>query len=137
VVFLPFQDRDELNDSLNVADVHLVSQLPAFTGIVVPSKLAGILAVGKPTIMIGPGESECALIVRESAAGFVVPNGDPGLLLSRIQLLRDNAESRVEIGRRARSTFEAAYDRPVACARIEAVLRCVTERNGRQTPAEC
>jgi glycosyltransferase involved in cell wall biosynthesis len=137
VLFLPFQDRDQLNDSLNMADIHLVSQLPAFTGIVVPSKLAGILAIGKPSIMIGPADSECSRIISENAAGFVVPNGNPGLLLARIKLLREDAKARSEMGRNARAAFTATYDRPVACARIEAVLQSVTDPHSRTLPSEC
>ncbi|MDP9175224.1 MAG: glycosyltransferase family 4 protein [Planctomycetota bacterium] len=137
VVFLPFQDRDQLNDSLNMADIHLVSQLPAFTGIVVPSKLAGILAVGRPTLMVGPADSECSRIISENAAGFVIPNGNPGLLLARIKLLREDEKARTEMGHRASAAFLATYDRPVACRRIEAVLHAVTDPDSNKKPSDC
>ncbi|MDQ3439105.1 MAG: glycosyltransferase family 4 protein, partial [Planctomycetota bacterium] len=62
VRILPYQGREVLNQSLNLADVHLVSQHPAFVGLVVPSKLFGIMAVGCPAIMVGPAEAECSRI---------------------------------------------------------------------------
>lgn len=123
VVFLPFTPREELNQSLNLADVHLVSQLPQFTGLVVPSKLFGILAVGRPSIMIGPKAAECSRIIEENAAGFVVPNGDDAKLIEAIRALRGDRRLALQMGARARRAFETQYDQPIACARIETILR--------------
>jgi glycosyltransferase involved in cell wall biosynthesis len=125
VKFLPFQDQSVLNQSLNLADVHLVSQLPEFTGVVVPSKLFGILAVGKPAIMVGPEDAECTRIIKEHGAGLVVPNGEPQLLVESIRVLRDRPDLRHDMGRRARRAFELHYDAAVCCARIEQILHNV------------
>jgi colanic acid biosynthesis glycosyl transferase WcaI len=122
VRFLPFQDRERLNESLNLADVHLVSQLPAFTGVVVPSKLFGILAVGKPAVMVGPADAEVSRIIAEHEAGVVVRNGDADGLVHELRRLRDDATTRNAMGRRGRAAFEQKYDDGVACARIEAIL---------------
>ena len=122
VRFLPFQDRERLVHSLNLADVHLVSQLPAFTGVVVPSKLFGVLAVGKPAVVVGPTDAECSRIVAESNCGYVTPNGDAALLAQRLRQLRDDPALREEMGRRARATFDARYDQPIACERIRDIL---------------
>jgi glycosyltransferase involved in cell wall biosynthesis len=122
VKFLPYQDRDALNFSLNVGDVHLVTQLPAFTGVVVPSKLFGSLAVGRPVLMVGPPDAECSRIVAEHGAGFVIPNGDADQLVRRVRELRSNAALRDRMGRAARAALEAHYDRPIACQTIEDLL---------------
>ncbi|MFI5379725.1 MAG: glycosyltransferase family 4 protein [Tepidisphaerales bacterium] len=127
VNFYPYQDRDALLQSLNVADVHLVSQLPAFTGIVVPSKLYGIMAVGRPSIMIGPADAECSRTITENNAGCVVPIGDVDRLVARIRELRENEPLRQQMGRRAREAFERLYDRPIACGRIRQVLEGVVQ----------
>jgi glycosyltransferase involved in cell wall biosynthesis len=127
VRFLPYQHRDDLIHSLNLADVHLVTQLPAFTGIVVPSKLYGIMAVGRPAVMVGPAEVECSLVINEAGCGFVVPNGESGLLVRRLRELQADAALRQEMGRRARQVFAARYDRSIACARIEGILSGVAK----------
>jgi glycosyltransferase involved in cell wall biosynthesis len=120
---LPFQPREDLSATLNLADVHLVSQLPSFTGVVVPSKLFGILAVGKPAILVGPAETECGRIIAEHDAGVIVANGDAEALVAAIQRLRDDPALRRAMGARARSAFEREYDAPISCARIEEILR--------------
>lgn len=122
VRFLPYQDRERLRESLNLGDVHLVSQLPEFTGIVVPSKLFGIMAVGRPIVMIGPGEAECARIISEHEAGLVIPNGRGDLLVKAIRRLRDQRELRLRYGANARGAFDSLFDVRVACRKLEDVL---------------
>jgi colanic acid biosynthesis glycosyl transferase WcaI len=130
VMFLGYRERDELAASLNLADVHLVTQLPDFTGLVVPSKLFGIMAVGKPVIMVGPGDSECARIVSESGAGIVVNNGRAIELVDRLRELRANPRAAREMGARGRAAFERKFERRIACARIEALLERVMRGHG-------
>ena len=122
VIFLPYQDRERLIHSLNLADVHLVSQLPAFTGIVVPSKLFGIMAVGKPVVMVGPPDCECSLVVQETGCGYVIPNGMPTSMTQHLRTLQQDSSLRAAMGHRARAAFEQNYDRPIACQRIEQIL---------------
>lgn len=126
VRLLPYQDRSTLSESLSLADVHLVGQLPAFTGVVVPSKLFGILAVARPTVMIGPPDAECSMVVMDHDAGFVVPNGNAALLVRRLRQLRADPALGRRMGDNGRAIFEREYDRPLNCGRIEAILRSVS-----------
>lgn len=66
VLFQPYQPRERLSESLSVADVHLVSLDPKFEGLVYPSKVYGIRAVGRPLVWLRPGLGTEEL--RESAA---------------------------------------------------------------------
>ncbi len=120
--FLPLAPKEQLNESLNLADVHLVSQLPQFSGVVVPSKLFGILAVARPTIMIGPPDAECSRIVSESQCGVVVANGHAAELVRTISRLQADPALRQRMGQAARRVFQECYDLPVACGRIESIL---------------
>lgn len=126
--FLPYQPREQLAQSLNLADVHLMSQAPAFTGIVVPSKLMGVMAVGKPSIMIGPREAEVSRILTENDAGIVIDIGDPnGLMRSIYRLQRDRALSE-QLGRHARAAFEARHSASVCCDRIRQIIEHAVHR---------
>jgi colanic acid biosynthesis glycosyl transferase WcaI len=121
VRLLPFMPREKLTQSLGLADVHLLSQLPQFTGVVVPSKLFGIMAAGRPALMVGPSDCECARVIARHDIGLTVDCGDTTGLLAAIARLRDGDYAR-QAGARARKAFEAHYDRPVCCSRIEAML---------------
>jgi colanic acid biosynthesis glycosyl transferase WcaI len=50
VRFLPLQAPDRLNALLNLADVHVLPQKPSVADLVMPSKLIGMLASGRPVI---------------------------------------------------------------------------------------
>ena len=82
--FLPLQPRERLAESLGAADLHLVTMPARLNGLVVPSKFYGVLAVGRPSVFVGPAESEVALVVRESGCGVVTPAGDANALVNAI-----------------------------------------------------
>ena len=52
VVFLPYQAREVLSESLSAGDVHVVGLAAGLSGFVVPSRVYGILAAGRPLIVV-------------------------------------------------------------------------------------
>ena len=77
VQLLPFQPKARLAESLSAADVHLVTMQPEVEGLVVPSKVYGVLAAHRPCVFLGPEGSEAAQRIRELNAGTVLPNPTP------------------------------------------------------------
>ncbi len=65
-----------LNEHLKSADIHLVSLEKNWAGTMVPSKLQGIFAAGRPAILIGSKDSSIARWIDESGGGWVVEQGD-------------------------------------------------------------
>ena len=51
------------------ADVRLVSLLPELEGLIVPSKVYGILAAGRPAIFIGDTHGEVATLLHAHGCG--------------------------------------------------------------------
>jgi colanic acid biosynthesis glycosyl transferase WcaI len=51
-VFQPYQDRAQLKFSLSVADVHWISLRVELEGLIVPSKIYGIMAAGRPMLAV-------------------------------------------------------------------------------------
>lgn len=127
VRFLTYQPREKLNELLNLADVHLISQAPAYTGIVVPSKLFGILAAGKPSLMVGPSEAEASRILVESRSGIVIRPGDVDGMIRAIHQLRNDSTLREQMGQHARQALCERYDCRLSCARIETILHQAVE----------
>ena len=112
VVFLPYQDKGSLSESLGAADVHYVGLRRGLAGFIVPSKVYGILAAGKPFIAAVEQGAEPALIASEFGCGMVVKPDDAEALAGAI--LRMRGEPLEEMGRRGREAFEERFDRPVA-----------------------
>jgi len=108
----------QLSDSLAAGDIHIVSQKPGTQGLIVPSKLYGIMAAGRPAIFIGPRDSECSQIIRKSGAGIIVLPGNANGLAEAIKSLANNPELRAEMGKRGRKYYEQHFGRDRSVFRI-------------------
>lgn len=75
VTRLPFQERARLGDMLGAADAHLIAQKPEADGFLVPSKLYGAVAAGRPVIFVGNATAEVGGLVRRDQLGAVVRPG--------------------------------------------------------------
>lgn len=76
VLFLPHQPARQLPQILRSADLHIISQLPSFDGLLVPSKFYGVAAVGRPVLFIGSHQNEVALKVTQNSLGNIFKPGD-------------------------------------------------------------
>jgi glycosyltransferase involved in cell wall biosynthesis len=122
--FLPYQAREELPLTLTCADASLVTLGENLAGLVVPSKLYGILAAGLPVLYVGPDDGRCAEVVRDGA-GVRVANGDGAALADAIVRLASDADGRARMGRRARQLFDERFSRAAQLRRhVELVERC-------------
>ena len=123
VRFMYYQSRGVLPQSLSAADVHVVGLAPGLAGYVVPSRLYGILAVGRPVIVAADPESETAQVVESIGCGIVVPSARPELLARAIRDAHDGRYNLEGMGRRGREWVEREADRTVAVGRYRDLLR--------------
>jgi colanic acid biosynthesis glycosyl transferase WcaI len=126
VAFLPYQAKSSLSESLGAADLHYVGLKRGLAGFIVPSKVYGILAAGKPFIAAAEADAEPARIARELECGLVVEPDDAQALAEAI--LRIRKEPLGQMGRRGRAVFEERFDRPVATDAYRRLLEQVAER---------
>lgn len=132
VRFLPYQPRDGLSQSLSSADVHVVGLAHGLSGYVVPSRLYGILAAGRPVIAAADDSSETATIVRSVGCGVVVPPGRPERLAEVIRAAYEGAYDLEEMGRRGREYVVENADRRSAVDRYRRLLHeCARDGRGR------
>jgi colanic acid biosynthesis glycosyl transferase WcaI len=122
VRFLYYQPREWLPQSLSAADIHVVGLAPGLAGYVVPSRLYGILAVGRPVIAAADPESETAQVVEGVGCGIVVPPGRPELLARAIRDAHDGRYDLEAMGARGREWVEREGDRSVAVRRYRDLL---------------
>jgi colanic acid biosynthesis glycosyl transferase WcaI len=122
VRFLYYQSRHVLPQSLSAADVHVVGLAPGLAGYVVPSRLYGILAVGRPVIVAADPESETAQVVKRVGCGIIVPPGRPELLARGIRDAHDGKYDLQAMGARGREWVEREADSTVAVHRYRDLL---------------
>jgi colanic acid biosynthesis glycosyl transferase WcaI len=127
VRFLPYQRRERLAASLSSAHLHVVGLARGLSGYVVPSRLYGVLSVGRPVIVAADEESETASLVEQVGCGVVVPPGRPDLLAAQIRRAYDGALDLEEMGRKAREYVTTAADARVAIDSYRNLLRELTD----------
>jgi colanic acid biosynthesis glycosyl transferase WcaI len=130
VHFLYYQKRTLLPQSLSAADVHVVGLAPGLAGYVVPSRLYGILAVGRPVIAAADPESETAQVTKRVGCGIVVPPGRPELLARAIRDAHDGVYDLEAMGARGREWVEREADRSVALRRYRNLLMELAQPDG-------
>jgi colanic acid biosynthesis glycosyl transferase WcaI len=114
-----------LGESLAACDLHLVTLLPAFEGLIVPSKFYGAAAAGRAVIFIGDPDGEIARAIAAHGCGVTVATGDAAGLAAAIKDLRASPEKLRAMGERARAEFEREWDKPIALARWREVIAAV------------
>jgi colanic acid biosynthesis glycosyl transferase WcaI len=100
VKWLPLQPVEKLNALLNMANVHLLPQRAGAEDLVMPSKLTGMLASGRPVIATVSEGSQIAEVLQK--CGLIVePENAERLAAEILQLAKDRAK-RDELGQHAR-----------------------------------
>ena len=122
IMMLPYQPRERLRETLSAGDVHLISLDAKVQGLIVPSKLAGILAVGRPVVFLGSEQNSIAAAILQGHCGHVIPEGDVSRLEEIIERLRKNPGHRRRLGAAARNLFDREYDRAVVVPKIIAKI---------------
>jgi colanic acid biosynthesis glycosyl transferase WcaI len=122
VHFLPWQAYEQRAVPISAAHLHVVGLARGLAGYIVPSRMWGVLAAGRPVIAAAEDESETAAVVRETGCGLVVPPGDSLRLAEALRACHDGVHDLEEMGRRARAYAERETDRKIAVDRYRLVL---------------
>ena len=120
--FQEYQSRELMSQSLAVPDVHLTILRPELEGLIVPSKIYGILAAGRATLFIGDADGELACILREGEAGVSVEVGDGEAMAQLINHLKANPAELARMGKNARAIFDERYAAHLAFNQWKAVF---------------
>jgi colanic acid biosynthesis glycosyl transferase WcaI len=107
--FIDLQPLGKLNALLNMADIHLLPQLRGAADLVMPSKLGGMLASGRPVVAGAEAGTEIATVV--SGRGCIVEPENADALVAALLNLASSGEQRVALGAAARRYAEECLDR--------------------------
>ena len=105
-IFVKFFDPvpyEELNDLLCSADVHFLFQKTDVINTIMPSKILGMMASNKPSIISGNKNSEVLTIINQSQGGFYFSENDTLEVYETILLLKNDPIISKTIGDKARS----------------------------------
>ena len=123
VRLLPLQPVERLNDWLNLADVHLLPQKAGAADVVLPSKLLGILASGRPVVASSPAGSELGDLAEQ--AGLRVDPEDPIAFTTAVRRLVDDGPLRQRLGERARELAVERFGQEAVLRTLEGQLKAL------------
>jgi len=117
VRFLDLQPEERLNALLNLANVHLLPQLANAADLVMPSKLKGMCASGRPTIATAALGTQITQVVQQ--CGLVVPPADVKAMAKAIVYLASDPEKCLRLGQAARQYAVQHWDRQQVLRQLE------------------
>jgi glycosyltransferase involved in cell wall biosynthesis len=132
VTFLPFAPKERLGESFASADVFVVSLQRGLAGYIVPSKLYGILASGRPYIAAVEETCEVAALTAKHECGLVIEPGDAGALADAIRRLHGDRARAARLGAHAR-TAGLSFDRRAQVAKYAALFESVVAKPAAET----
>ena len=111
VRFLPYSPKEQLADSFASADLFIISLKPGLAGYIVPSKLYGILAAGRPYVASVEEDCEVTAVTRRFECGLLADPADPEDLARKILVLYRDRPLTQRLGENARKAA-MEFDRP-------------------------
>lgn len=122
VRFLPYAEREALGDAFAAADVFVVSLQQGLAGYIVPSKLYGILAAGRPYVAAVEADCEVTSLTMRYGTGLLTEPGNARGLADRIRELYGDRALAAKMGANARQA-SLSFDRAGQVAKYMQVLR--------------
>lgn len=126
VRFLPFFPGDKIPSVLAAADAHLITIKRGLEGVVVPSKMYGILAAGKPIVAVAPNECDVVSLGKELGFSVAADPDSPAEFVDCVRRLladRRKLAAMGEAGANAAPRFERNRELERLVALIEEVAR--------------
>ncbi|MDG2128898.1 MAG: glycosyltransferase family 4 protein [Fuerstiella sp.] len=131
VMFCDYQPLEELSHSLGAGDLHLVPLTAELSRCLMPSKLYGILAAGRPFLTNAPRSSELYQVTKSHDVGFTVEAGSPAAIAQAVRAARSDRASLRSMGRRARYVAEEQYSKTKSVDAFALTLREVVQETRR------
>jgi len=126
IEFLPYQDKKDLRFSLSSAHIHLIPLKKGMKGIIVPSKVYGIMASGKPFIAAVDDNSEIDRIVKEFRCGIVVKPSDVEELEKAVLWAYRNQAEIKTMGEKGRKALETHYTKEICTKKFKKIVKNFT-----------
>jgi colanic acid biosynthesis glycosyl transferase WcaI len=92
----------ELSDLLCSADAHFLFQKTEVLDTVMPSKLLGMMASGKPSLVLGNPASEVKTVMENANAGLYFSQPDVSTAINQLEAWRQDPDWRTSMGIEAR-----------------------------------
>jgi colanic acid biosynthesis glycosyl transferase WcaI len=130
VQWLPLQPLELLNDLLNMADIHVLPQRADAADLVMPSKLTGMLASGRPVIGTAARTTQLGQVLE--SCGVRVEPGDAMALSESIAALAQSPAEQARLGDLGRLYALSNLSHDAVLGRFEQAVRALVRQSGQE-----
>jgi glycosyltransferase involved in cell wall biosynthesis len=127
IKFLPFVSKEEYPSWVNASDVGLVTLKSSMKTPVVPSKILGYMAAGKPILASLNPESDGIQIIKKARCGVNVPPGNPSAMADAILKLSVDGGQTKAMGEQGRSYAEEHFSIDACIDKYEEIFRRIAK----------
>ncbi len=127
VLFLDLQPLERLGEFLSFADIHLLPQRADAADLVMPSKLTGMFASGRPVVATAQMGTELADVV--SDCGLVVESENVEAFAEAISLLAHDKQLRISLGAAGRIYAELYMCKNSVLATFKEALNLLIQKD--------
>jgi colanic acid biosynthesis glycosyl transferase WcaI len=110
ICFLPFFPATKIASGLAAPDAHVITVKRGLEGVVVPSKMYGILAAGKPIVAVAPRETDAVTLGERMGFSVGADPDSPEEIARVVRALANDPERRQKMSQAALAAAPA-YDR--------------------------
>lgn len=126
IVLQPYQPRARLQESLAVPNLHWVSLRPSLEGYILPSKVYGIAAAGRPLLMVGAQDGEVGRFLNRYGFGSCVAPGAVDEAVGFITRLAGAREEAETLGKNARRLIDERASKAQVFERWDQLFQRIT-----------
>jgi colanic acid biosynthesis glycosyl transferase WcaI len=128
VRFLPFFPASKIPSVLAAADAHIITVKRGLEGVVVPSKMYGILAAGKPIVAVAPKETDAAGLGEQLGFAIAADPDKPEELVAAVRTLLGSPAHLKKMGEAALAAAPS-YDRVKELQKFVEIIERFAPRN--------
>ncbi|HEY2821422.1 MAG TPA: glycosyltransferase family 4 protein [Candidatus Acidoferrum sp.] len=125
--FLPFFPANKIPSVLAAADAHVITIKRGLEGVVVPSKMYGILAAGRPILAVAPNETDAATLAGREDFGSAADPDSPESVVAAVRSLLADPARLAAMGAAARSAAPR-YSRSSEIEKFASILETAAQR---------
>lgn len=127
VRFLPFFPSNKIASVLAAADAHVITIKRGLEGVVVPSKMYGILAAGRPILAVAPQETDAATLGARENFGCSADPDKPDKVVATVRALLADHARLAAMGAAARRAAPR-YARTAEIQKFAAILESAAQQ---------
>jgi colanic acid biosynthesis glycosyl transferase WcaI len=125
--FLPFFQPNKVSSVLASADAHVITIKRGLEGVVVPSKMYGILAAGRPIVAVAPKETDAVILGAREEFGCAADPDSPEEVVAVVRALLADPTRVAAMGAAARSAAPR-YGRATEVQRFASIIETAAQQ---------